>query len=92
MICHLHYTTQPCESCAVSALLARAGLLPVSTPRYHSVVSFGEHTLDNMFHPWEKPYPITSREQLRVECEQRGLYSHYLRDSMTFHSGPRRWF
>ncbi len=77
-----HWSDEPCERC--DGWRER----PIAMP---AAQSFGEHVLEHMFHPWETPYPVTSREQLRQECEKREVYSHYLRDSMGWHSGPRRW-
>lgn len=92
MICHLHYQQQPCEQCGVNAFLRRVGLLADTPRRYHSVQSFGEIVIDNMFAPWETPFPVTSREQLREECAKRGVYSQYLLDSVHWHAGGRKWF
>lgn len=89
MICHLHYAEQPCEQCAVAAVLARAG---IATPRgFHSVIVFKEGVFEHIYDPWETPVPIDNPETLRAECEKRGVTSHYLRDSLLWRSGARRW-
>ncbi len=92
MICYIHSCAKPCDHCAVAYVLDRAGISLAGPARHHAVHSFGEHTLDNAFSPWEKPYPVTSREELRAMCERQGVYSNYLHESMGWHSGPKRWF
>jgi hypothetical protein len=77
-----HVMGDPCARCDAQM----SG--PICTP---AIQSFPEAIYDNMYHPWETPKPISSREELRQECERRGVYSHSLRDSMHFKSGPTRW-
>lgn len=77
-----HWSDEPCERCDGWRDA------PVTAP---ATQTFGETTFEHMFDPWEKPHPVSSREELRQVCERRGVYSHYLRDSIVFPSGPRRW-
>jgi hypothetical protein len=43
-----------------------------------------------LFAPWEKPHEITSRAELLRVCEERGLDSRYLKESMGWpHRKPR---
>jgi len=53
--------------------------------------SFLVSTYENMFHPWEKPYEITSREQLRQECIARGVINKGLKESTIFKDREDRW-
>lgn len=86
MICHLHYETLPCVQCA-----NRAAHTPYEGLPAPNIIIFKEHTNENLFHEWEKPHPVSTPEQLRDMCNERGETSHYLRDSLIWKSGPRRW-
>lgn len=90
MLCYLHYCPKPCAQCAHDRFLARV-FPPQRIARSTSVISFGEHVYDNIFHPWEKPFPISSPEQLRQECVARGVNSERLQNSMIWRSGETRW-
>lgn len=87
MICHLHYSELPCAQCAVRKELIRADGLPAP-----AVITFKEHTNENMFHPWEKPYAVSSQHHLAQECRDRGLTSEYLRDSSIWRTREPKWF
>lgn len=78
-----HLSTTPCTQCAAD--LAK----PIALPAYHA---FPETIYEHLFAPGEVMYPISSREQLRQECDRRGVYSKALRDSMHFQHGPTKWF
>jgi hypothetical protein len=78
-----HWNTEACERCASDAER------PLAIPY---VQSFNERIYEHMYDPWETPRPISSREELRQECVKRGVFSHDLRDSMVFKSGPTKWF
>lgn len=87
LICQLHYAARPCEQCAASQ---------ASPPLPHglaapAVIVFKEAVFEHMYHPWERPVPISTPERLRDECNARGVTSEYLRDSGLWRSGPRRW-
>jgi hypothetical protein len=77
-----HWNTESCDRCDADML---------AEPRTPFIQFFDERTYEHMYDPWETPRPISSREELRVECERRGVYSHDLRDSIVWKSGPTRW-
>lgn len=53
---------------------------------------FPEDTMfDNAFDPWDRGYPVSSREQLREMCIKQGVDSMYLKESSVWRSGPTRW-
>lgn len=53
---------------------------PVAQTFYLSAEAL-EQTL---FAPWEKPHPIESRAELLKVCEERGVDSRYLKESMSW--------
>lgn len=85
-ICHLHYEAAPCKQCAAGVLTRGSDRL-----RLPSIITFKETTFENIYDPWERPRPIDNPETLRQECAKRGVTSHYLRDSLLWRSGERRW-
>lgn len=78
-----HRSDAPCTRCwAEWRREARAPL----------VVSFPDELfMEHAFDPWDRVRPVSSREGLRQLCEAQGVTSHYLRDSMTWKTGPNRW-
>lgn len=93
MICHLHYKPAPCDDCAAHAFLRRVfppveAAVGLSAP---TVITFKPNTWDNIYHPWETPRELDTPQALREECESRGMYSEYLRDSSLWRTPSRRW-
>lgn len=77
-----HLSDQPCLLCEEDKAK------PIKMPAVHT---FRGGIYEHMFHPWETPYEITSREQLREESIKRGVVSKDLKDSMHFRHNPDRW-
>jgi len=81
-----HPSDEPCTLCDEDR--KRAHNRPIQAP---STWSFMVDTYEHMFHPWERPYEITSRQQLREESIKRGVVSKQLKESTIFKSDPDRW-
>lgn len=92
MICHLHYKSAPCDDCAARAFLLRVfpSSVEVANLASPAVITFKPNTWDNIYHPWETPRELDTPQALREECESRGMYSEYLRDSI-WRAPVRRW-
>jgi hypothetical protein len=81
-VCQLHYKAKPCPDCEAPT--------HGYAPGYHSVILFREGVYEHMQDPWERPIEVTSPQQLRDECEARGLTSKYLRDGI-WRTKSNRW-
>lgn len=94
MICHLHYKSTPCEDCGARAIIKRMFPLLVRVhPEVGSpaVITFKPAIFEHLYHLWEKPREIDTPQALREECESRGMYSEYLRDSTIWRAPSKRW-
>ena len=88
MICHLHYCNR--EECVERHGVASGGMSScgVASP---AVITFKPAVFEHMYSAWETPRVMETPQQLREECNRRGLTSEYLRDSGLWRSGPDRW-
>ncbi len=88
-----HRSDEPCSRCWYEAVGRPhfAGQLPTSTFAPF-VSSFPEDLVyEHAFDPWERPRPVSSREELRQMCLRQGVTANYLRDSIVWRSGEQRW-
>ena len=91
MICYIHSCEKPCDHCAFAYFLRH-----VFGPPAHSgasaVITFKPAIFEHIYDPWETPRVIETPQELRAECAKRGVESHYLRDSLLWHSrAAREW-
>lgn len=62
----------------------------MASPKAFSFYLSAEQLEQTVFEPWEKPYAIESRSELLRFCEERGLDSRYLKESLVWpHRKPR---
>jgi hypothetical protein len=88
-----HRSDEPCSRCWYES--QRGGHFQGAAPTVllrPYIVSFpDELVMEHAFAAWERPHPVSSREELRRLCNERGVTSHYLRDSTVWRSGEQRW-
>lgn len=84
-----HFSDEACEACEADKTDAPTRLGALLAPAVHT---FHGGYFEHMYDPWERVPEITSREQLRQECEKQGVYAKTLQDSMHFAHGPKKWF
>lgn len=91
MICYIHSCEQPCEQCAHARLIHRL-FGSITHSHAPAVIVFKPGVFEHIYDPWETPRVIDTPQELRRECEKRGVESHYLRDSLLWRSrADREW-
>lgn len=73
-----HLASEACPACEADRRR------PVAAPAAQSFYLSAESLEQTIFEPWEKPHPIESRAELLRVCEERGLDSKYLKESMSW--------
>lgn len=81
-----HMSDEPCTACDETR---KRNIISLRPPAIHRFPE--DFKNEHAFHPWELVVPVSSREELRQQCADRGVESHYLRDSSTWRSGRTRW-
>lgn len=84
-----HFSDEECTACAEDRKDAPTRLGALLAPAVHT---FHGGYFEHLYDPWHPVPEITSREQLRQECEKQGCYAKTLQDSMHFRHGPIKWF
>lgn len=71
-----HFSDEACEACDADKQR------PVAAPVAQTFYLDAKDLEQTIFEPWEKPHSIESRAELLRVCEERGLDSRYLKESM----------
>lgn len=79
-----HMSDEPCEVCD-----EHRRRVVIFAPSVQSFPS--DFKNEHAFAVGEPVIPVSSREELRQQCDAKGVESHYLRDSTTWRSGKDRW-
>ena|SRR5215469_2505613 len=79
-----HLSTEQCSACEADKRKA------IASPRAFTFHLAAQDLDQTFFAPWETPHDIESRGELLRHCEEKGLDSRYLKESMTWpHRKPR---